>query len=52
MAFVLPKSEVKKVLSLKLFLKSPAGTDVEFIRGVTLAMEVPAMEQEHVSTCM
>lgn len=48
MVFVLPKSEIAKVPSLPLFLESPMGTELEFIRGVTLVVEVPATELEHV----
>lgn len=50
MAFVLPKEEVGKVSSLPLFLQSPAAANLEFIRGVTLSMEVPTVEVEHVSS--
>lgn len=48
-AFALPKSEVEKVPQLTLFLDSVAGAELEFIRGVTLAMEIPAAELKHVS---
>lgn len=46
--FVLPQSELAKVPSLPLFLKSYVGTKLELIRGVTLAMEIPATELGHV----
>lgn len=47
--YLLPDSELLNIHSLALFLKSPAGMKLEFIRGITLSMEVPISELKNVS---
>ncbi len=48
--YVYPKMELQGIQSLILFLDSPVGKEHEFIRGVTLTMEVPHSELSSVST--
>lgn len=47
--FVLPKSQLENIPSLGLFLRSPAGLQLQFIRAITLSLKIPSSELERVS---
>ena len=48
MAFVIPDSNIKSLPSLTLLRKSTGGSQLMFMRAVTLVMEVPLAEQKYV----